>query len=83
MDMPMKKKRTATAQAAARGPLPELPAELMDHLVKGPMTPSEVQDLILALRNMLTKSVRATVDWKAAMNQFAILFGDRFTATRG
>jgi len=48
MDMPMKKKRTATAQAAARGPLPELPAELLDHLVKGPMTPSEVQDLMLA-----------------------------------
>lgn len=47
MDMPMKRKRTATAQAAARGPLPELPAELMDHLVKGPMTPSEVQDLML------------------------------------
>ena len=44
----MKKKRTATAQAAARGPLPELPAELLDHLVKGPMTPSEVQDLMLA-----------------------------------
>jgi len=48
MDMPMKKKRTATAQAAARGPLPELSAELLDHLVKGPMTPSEVQDLMLA-----------------------------------
>ena len=30
----MKKKRTATAQAAARGPLPEVPAELLDHLVK-------------------------------------------------
>ncbi len=42
----MKKKRTAAAQAAARGPLPEVPAELLDHLVKGPMTPSEVQDLL-------------------------------------
>lgn len=27
MDMPMKKKRTIAAQAAARGPLPELPPE--------------------------------------------------------
>jgi len=27
--------------------------------------------------------VRATFDWKAAMNQFAILFGERFTAARG
>jgi hypothetical protein len=27
MDMPMNKRRTAAAQAAARGPLPEVPAE--------------------------------------------------------
>ncbi len=53
MDMPMKKKRTTTVQAAARGPLPELPAELLDHLVKGPMTPSEVQDLMLAFNKAL------------------------------
>ncbi|WP_407026379.1 IS256 family transposase [Burkholderia pseudomallei] len=46
--MPMKKKRTVASQAAARGPLPELPKELLDHLVKGPMTPTEVQDLMLA-----------------------------------
>ena len=49
MDMPMKKKRqTVARQAAARGPLPELPKELLDQLVKGPMTPGEVQDLMLA-----------------------------------
>ncbi len=49
MDMPMKKKRqTVARQAAARGPLPELPKELLDQLVKGPMTPTEVQDLMLA-----------------------------------
>ena len=48
MDMPMKKKRqTVARQAAARGPLPEL-QELLDQLVKGPMTPAEVQDLMLA-----------------------------------
>ena len=50
MDMPMKKKCTAAAQAAARGPLPEVPAELLDHLVKGPMTPSEEQDLFLSFQ---------------------------------
>ncbi|CAB3971089.1 transposase, mutator family [Burkholderia cenocepacia] len=45
----MKKKRqTVARQAAARGPLPELPKELLDQLVKGPMTPAEVQDLMLA-----------------------------------
>ena len=48
MDMPTKK-RTVAAQAAERGPLPKLPEELLDHLVKGPMTPGEVQDLMLAL----------------------------------
>ncbi|KGC31893.1 putative transposase [Burkholderia pseudomallei] len=48
MDMPMKKKRTIASQAAARGPLPELPKALPDQLVKGPMTPAEVRDLMLA-----------------------------------
>jgi putative transposase len=54
MDMPiMKKKRTAASQAAARGPLPELPEALLDELVKGPMTPAEVQDLMLAFNKAL------------------------------
>nr|WP_155625631.1 hypothetical protein [Burkholderia pseudomultivorans] len=45
----MKKKRqTVARQAAARRPLPELPKELLDQLVKGPMMPAEVQDLMLA-----------------------------------
>jgi hypothetical protein len=49
MDMPMKKKRrTVASQAAARGPLPEQPKELLDQLVNGPMTPAEVQDFVLA-----------------------------------
>jgi len=38
--------------------------------------------LWLALRNVLAKSVRAAFDWKSAMNQFAILFGERFTQAR-
>ncbi|CAJ0879683.1 IS256 family transposase ISBcen18 [Ralstonia sp. LMG 32965] len=53
MDMPMKKKRTLASQAAARGPLPELPKELLDGLVNGPMTPGEVQDLMLAFNKAL------------------------------
>lgn len=53
MDMPMKKKRTIAAQAAARGPLPELPQELLDELVKGPMSPGEVQDLMLAFNKAI------------------------------
>ena len=55
----MKKKRTATAQAAARGPLPEVPAELLDHLVKGPMTPSEVQDLFLSFQKAVIERTMA------------------------
>jgi putative transposase len=54
MDMSiMKKKRTVASQAAARGPLPALPEALLDELVKGPMTPAEVQDLMLAFNKAL------------------------------
>ncbi|MFY3998404.1 IS256 family transposase [Achromobacter xylosoxidans] len=57
--MPMKKKRKAAAQAAARGPLPEVPIELLDHLVKGPMTPSEVQDLFLSFQKAVIERTMA------------------------
>ena len=49
MDMPTKKK-TVAAQAAQKGPLREMPAELIEQLVQGPMTPSEVQDLFLSFQ---------------------------------
>ena len=49
MDMPTKK-RTVAAQAAARGPSREIPAELIEQLVQGPMSPSEVQDLFLSFQ---------------------------------
>ncbi len=49
----MKNKRTIAAQAAARGPLPDLPKKLLDELVKGPMTPDEVQDLMLAFNKAI------------------------------
>nr|WP_082405534.1 IS256 family transposase [Achromobacter xylosoxidans] len=55
----MKKKRKAAAQAAARGPLPEVPIELLDHLVKGPMTPSEVQDLFLSFQKAVIERTMA------------------------
>ena len=48
-----------------------------------PNDEAAVKLLWLALRNVLNKSVRHAFDWKSAMNQFAILFGDRFTAVRG
>lgn len=59
MNMPMKKRRTAAAQAAARGPLPEVPAELLDHLIKGPMTPGEVQDLFLSFKKAVIERTMA------------------------
>ena len=37
----------------------------------------------LALRNGLAKSVRSALDWKRTLNQFAILFGERFMLARG
>ncbi len=36
----------------------------------------------LALRNITADWRRATREWKAAMNQFAILYEDRFTLAR-
>ena len=38
--------------------------------------------LWLALRNVMRKSVRSAREWKAAMGQFAVLYGDRFTSSR-
>jgi transposase-like protein len=49
MDMPTKK-RTVAAQAAQKGPLREMPAELIEQLVQGPMSPAEVQDLFLSFQ---------------------------------
>jgi transposase-like protein len=34
------------------------------------------------LRNVLNKAVRTAFDWRSAMNQFAILYEDRFTLAR-
>lgn len=47
-----------------------------------PNDEAAIKLLWLALRNVLNKSVRAAFDWKSAMNQFAIMFGDRFTQAR-
>lgn len=44
------KKRTVAAQAAEMGPLPEMPAELIEQLVKGPMSPTEVQTLFMSFK---------------------------------
>jgi putative transposase len=56
MDMPMKKtRRSVAAQAAARGSLPVLPDALMDELVKGPMTPGQVKDLMLAFNKAIVE----------------------------
>ncbi len=44
-----------------------------------PNDEAAIKLLWLALRNVLAKTVRSAFDWKSAMNQFAILFGERFT----
>ena len=38
--------------------------------------------LWLALRNVMSKSITSPREWKIAMNQFAILYGERFTGSR-
>ncbi len=47
-----------------------------------PNDESAIKLLWLALRNVLTKSVRRAFDWKGPMNQFAILYGERFTLAK-
>jgi len=48
-----------------------------------PNDEAAIKLLWLTLRNVLANTVRAAFDWKSAMNQFAIMFGDRFTQARG
>lgn len=62
MDMSTKKKRTAAAQAA-RGPLPTAPDELLDELVKRPMSAGQVQDLMLTFNKAIVERAM-----KAEMN---------------
>jgi len=40
-----------------------------------------IQLIWLALRDITTDSGRPARDWKAAMNQFAVIYGNRFTRT--
>jgi transposase-like protein len=47
-----------------------------------PNVEAAIKLLLLALRNVLAKSARTAFDWKSAMNQFAILFGEQFTLAR-
>ncbi|CUJ18210.1 Transposase and inactivated derivatives [Achromobacter xylosoxidans] len=47
-----------------------------------PTNEAAIKLLWLALPNVLAKSVRASFDWKVAMNQFAISYGERFTAAQ-
>jgi transposase-like protein len=35
--------------------------------------------LWLALRNIMDGKIRSTREWKGAMNQFAVMYADRFT----
>ena len=79
-------KANAAAQAAI---LPKIPPEVLDQLVKGPMTAEAVEDASRAFKKALIEralgaemSYAAAHDWKIAMNQFAILYQDRFTRTQ-
>jgi transposase-like protein len=44
-----------------------------------PSDEAAIKLMWLALRNILADKVRSAKEWKAAMNQFAVMFGDRFT----
>jgi len=44
-----------------------------------PSDDAAIKLLWLALRNILADKVRSARQWKAAMNQFAVMYGERFT----
>jgi putative transposase len=44
-----------------------------------PSDEAAIKLLWLALRNILADKVRSAKEWKAAMNQFAVMYGERFT----
>jgi putative transposase len=44
-----------------------------------PSDEAAIKLMWLALRNIFADRVRSAKEWKAAMNQFAVMFGDRFT----
>ena len=45
-----------------------------------PSDEAAIKLLWLALRNILAGKVRSIREWKVAMNQFAVMYGDRFTS---
>jgi transposase-like protein len=45
-----------------------------------PSDEAAIKLMWLALRNILADKVRSAKEWKAAMNQFAVMYGDRFTS---
>jgi transposase-like protein len=44
-----------------------------------PSDEAAIKLMWLALRNILADKVRSAKEWKAAMNQFAVMYGERFT----
>jgi putative transposase len=44
-----------------------------------PSDEAAIKLMWLALRNILADNVRSAKEWKAAMNQFAVMYGERFT----
>lgn len=47
-----------------------------------PSDDAAIKLLWLALRNIMDGKIRSTGEWKMAMNQFAVLYGDRFISPK-
>jgi putative transposase len=47
-----------------------------------PTDEAATEPIWLAIRNVLAKLIRSTNDWKGAMNQCTVLYGERFTLAR-
>jgi len=61
----------------ALGVLPDGTRDVLGMWIE--QTEAALKLMWLALRNILTDKVRSAKEWKAALNQFAVMYGDRFT----
>jgi transposase-like protein len=59
------------------------PCKIVTPRGRFPSDEAATKSIWRALRNITTPWRHATRDWKAAINRFAIAYGDRFTHARG
>jgi hypothetical protein len=72
----MPRRRKPPIEAGSK-PNVTVPTELLDQLVKGPMTQGDLESMFRELKRAVIERAMS-----AAMNQFAVLYGDRFISPK-